>query len=100
MPKIKTKPRLTRKKETAVFVIYPNNLTSDENKVMIKGRIFETGSLPDLARIQRNPTGEPKGRKLWETRGPFTIPEAKKKVIKAANRQKKAGRQLRVIRGF
>ncbi len=96
MPKIKKKPNLTRKKETAVFVIYPNNLTSDKSKVMIRGRVFETGSLPNLKSIQTNPEKLIK----WQTRGPFTIPEAKKKVIAAANRQKKAGRQLRVIRGF
>lgn len=96
MPTVKKKPRLTRKKETAVFVIYPNNLTSDKSKVMIRGRIFAEGELPDLKRVQRNPQSLVK----WDTRGPFTIPEAKAKVVKAANKQKKAGRQLRVIRGF
>ena len=96
MPKVKKKPNLTRKKETAVFVIYPNNLTGDKSKVMIRGKIFETGSIPDLKRIQNNPEKLVK----WQTRGPFTIPEAKAEVVKAANKQKKAGRQLRVIRGF
>ncbi len=78
-----------------MFVIYPS-VEGAGDKVLIKGRVFKTGSVPDLRRIQQNP----EGLKGWETRGPFTLPEAKAKVIKASNKQKKAGRQLRVIRGF